>query len=348
MKYIVMECHTSYAVLLDEEGRFVKAANLHYEQGQTVEDPVLMRDTVPSKKKKIRGIVSIAAAAACFFLVFNSYYQSYMLPDTAIYLRINPSVCMELNRKGNVVRLIGTNEDGEKLLENYKRSSNDRLVVTDELIDRAIAMGFLSEGGRVVIDIDAPDQVHFQKYGVELRTNLTEYLESQLTVDIEIIEHGLEILEDTVPAVDETEPVSNEPESEGASEPQEKPASAPAQSSEEPKEPVASNPPEEPKETAPSQPSEEPKEAAPSQPAEKPKETAPVLPAAEPKEAAPSQPAQKVVPESDSGYSDYEESGYTDYNSSDYNSSDYDSSGYSEYEESEYSGYSDYDSSDYE
>lgn len=324
MKYIVMECHTSYAVLLDEEGRFVKAANLHYEQGQTVEDPVLMRDTVPSKKKKIRRIVSIAAAAACFFLVFNSYYQSYMLPDTAIYLRINPSVCMELNRKGNVVRLIGTNEDGEKLLENYKRSSNDRLVVTDELIDRAIAMGFLSEGGRVVIDIDAPDQVHFQKYGVELRTNLTEYLESQLTVDIEIIEHGLEILEDTVPAVDETEPVSNEPESEGASEPQEKPASAPAQSSEEPKEPVASNPPEEPKETAPSQPLEEPREAA------------------------PSQPVQKVVPESDSGYSDYEESGYTDYNSSDYNSSDYDSSGYSEYEESGYSDYSGYDSSDYE
>ena len=44
MKYIVMECHPSYAVLLDEEGRFVKAANLHYETGQTVCEPVLMRE----------------------------------------------------------------------------------------------------------------------------------------------------------------------------------------------------------------------------------------------------------------------------------------------------------------
>ena len=31
MKYIVMECHPSFAVLLDEDGRFIKAANLNYE-----------------------------------------------------------------------------------------------------------------------------------------------------------------------------------------------------------------------------------------------------------------------------------------------------------------------------
>ena len=43
MKYMVMECHTGYAVLLDEEGRFWKAADLHYEVGQTVENPVLMK-----------------------------------------------------------------------------------------------------------------------------------------------------------------------------------------------------------------------------------------------------------------------------------------------------------------
>lgn len=48
MKYIVMETFTSYAVLLDEEGRFVKAANLNYEVGQTVKKPVLMRDAPPA------------------------------------------------------------------------------------------------------------------------------------------------------------------------------------------------------------------------------------------------------------------------------------------------------------
>ena len=31
MSYLVMECRRSYAVLLDQEGRFVKAANLRYD-----------------------------------------------------------------------------------------------------------------------------------------------------------------------------------------------------------------------------------------------------------------------------------------------------------------------------
>ena len=30
MKYLVMETHPAYAVVLDEEGRFLKAANLQY------------------------------------------------------------------------------------------------------------------------------------------------------------------------------------------------------------------------------------------------------------------------------------------------------------------------------
>ena len=47
MKYLVMECHAGYAVLMDEASRFVRAANLHYEIGQTVTDPVLMTETQP-------------------------------------------------------------------------------------------------------------------------------------------------------------------------------------------------------------------------------------------------------------------------------------------------------------
>ena len=44
MNYLVMETKRSYAVLLDQEGRFLKAANLHYQVGQTVTDPVLLRE----------------------------------------------------------------------------------------------------------------------------------------------------------------------------------------------------------------------------------------------------------------------------------------------------------------
>lgn len=190
MKYIIMECHTSYAVLLDERGRFWKAANRQYEVGQTVENPVLMREPGAGKKTRIRAVMGIAAAAACFLLAFTGYYRDYMVMNTAICMTINPSVRMELNRKGQVMNVAGVNEDGRALLEGYRPGSSDRLAVARELIERAVEMGYLSAGGKIVLDIDAPDDAAFQKYGVELRTGLADYLTDTLEVEIQIFRHG--------------------------------------------------------------------------------------------------------------------------------------------------------------
>ena len=204
MKYMVMECHPGYAVLLDEEGRFRKAANLRYEVGQTVEAPFLMKERQPglSILPGKRWISAAAAMAACAFLFFGfRYYQNYMYPYSSIYLTINPEVLMELNRQGNVVRLSGTNEDGRKLLEGYSGRGKDKLTVADELIDRAIDMGFLSEGGQVSFYIDAPDEALFQEYGVELRTEITEHLDGRITITLEIMDS--EYAPETAPAASE-------------------------------------------------------------------------------------------------------------------------------------------------
>lgn len=191
MSYLVMECHPGYAVLLDEEGRFLKAANLRYEVGQTVYDPVLMKETAERQRHTMRWISSgIAAIAACFLLFFGiHYYQKYLQPYSSIYLTINPTVQMDLNRQGTVVRLTGINEDGKALLEGYDSKGKDKVTVADELIDRAIEMGFLSEGGQVSFSIDSPDDALFQEYGTELRTKVTEHLDGRITITIEITNH---------------------------------------------------------------------------------------------------------------------------------------------------------------
>ena len=191
MSYLVMECHPGYAVLLDEEGRFLKAANLRYEVGQTVYDPVLMKETTERQRHTMRWISSgIAAIAACFLLFFGiHYYQKYLQPYSSIYLTINPTVQMDLNRQGTVVRLTGINEDGKALLEGYDSKGKDKVTVADELIDRAIEMGFLSEGGQVSFSIDSPDDALFQEYGTELRTKVTEHLDGRITITIEITNH---------------------------------------------------------------------------------------------------------------------------------------------------------------
>ena len=186
MSYLVMECHPGYVVLLDEEGRFFKAANLRYETGQTVYEPVLMKESPGKQKYTIRWISSgIAAVAVCFLLFWGvSYYQSYMRPYSRIYLTINPQVQLDLNRQGTVVGLAGVNEDGQRLLEGYDGKGKNKVTVSNELIDRAIEMGFLSEGGQVSFSIDSPDEALFQEYGAELRVGVAEHLDGRITIEI--------------------------------------------------------------------------------------------------------------------------------------------------------------------
>ena len=208
MSYMVMECHPGYVVLLDEEGRFLKAANLRYEVGQTIYDPVLMKEKPEKQHHAVRWISSgIGAIAACLLLFFGfHYYRNYIQPYSSIYLTINPEVQISLNRQGTVVRLTGTNEDGEKLLEGYDGKGKDKVTVADELIDRAIELGFLSEGGRVSFSIDSPDEALFEEYELELRTKVTEHLDGRITVTIEIVNHKSGQAEETPEGTSSPEP----------------------------------------------------------------------------------------------------------------------------------------------
>ena len=240
MNYLVMECHTSYAVLLDEEGRFVKSANLNYEIGQTVRNPVLMRDK-PLEKIKVKRkfptkIVSTVLAIAAIFALFlgGNYYQNNFLPYSSIFMAINPEVEMVLNRNGQVLEVSGVNEDGVALLEGYEPPSEDKVEVANDLVDRAIEMGFLAEGGQVSIAIETPDQVLFEQYGVELRNELDGRI--SITIEITDLENRRPAGETETPPEDqEPSPVpESEPEPAPAPEPEPEPAPAPAPAPEAP------------------------------------------------------------------------------------------------------------------
>ena len=75
MKYLVMETHPAYAVVLDEEGRFLKAANLQYQVGDTVQTIVELRQAEPRSPALWKSLSGLAAAAACLCLGFFGYYH---------------------------------------------------------------------------------------------------------------------------------------------------------------------------------------------------------------------------------------------------------------------------------
>ncbi len=362
MKYLVVECGLSYAVVLDEEGRFLKVANLHYQVGQTVTDVIEMRlpdasreapsqihygnqpiplqkpsderapglSLVPEpapgssqpqpkkngKKHRLRPwMYSLTAAAACLILLVFSLFQFRVgrTPYASVYLTINPEVRIDVNRKDIVVELEGINPDGQALIENYSYKNKPLYLTMDELADRAIQMGFLHDGGKVSLLLDAEDDQWVTEHSDSLSTQLNNYLSEKVTVTIEVQSAGAqrhEIIIPVDPAPSQTAPPETAP-------PETSPAqTTPAETAPPQTTPAETAPPQTtPAETAPPQtapPQTAPPQTAPPQTAAP--QTAPPQTAAP--QTAPPQTTPEVLNDDDDGLTDYhtsDDDGYTDY-----------------------------------
>ena len=152
-----MEVHPAYAVVLDEEGRFLKAANLRYQVGDTVRDIVELRRPKEKRPALWKPLSGVAGLAACLCIVFFGYYQPNFVPYGALRIQINPDVELTLSRTDRVLELEGLNEDGQSLIAGYEYSGKDREDVAGELVERAIDMGYLSGGETVSITVTSAD-----------------------------------------------------------------------------------------------------------------------------------------------------------------------------------------------
>lgn len=158
-----MECAASYAVALDEAGRFVRVPNLGYEAGQEVEDVVIFdeADVVafePQRARRTRGHRALIAAAACLAVAAIAGGAVWQLPVGTVYMRINPEVGMEVNRFDRVVGVDGINDDGRALVSGfsfYGRTIDD---VSDDLASRAEEQGYLGDGGTIELTIESDDE----------------------------------------------------------------------------------------------------------------------------------------------------------------------------------------------
>ena len=182
MTYLVIESHLSYCIALDEIGRFVKIANFCYEVGTYVENVIELKS--PQKALKKLNIATFGSLAACFLMFFSFHCYNYMLPFGTIYLSVNPYVQLEISRRDTVVGLTGLNDDGNLLLDRYKYKGKYIIDVTDDLMDRAIELGFLSDGDTIVISIDAPNNEWFIENGILLRHQMEEHLADKVRMEI--------------------------------------------------------------------------------------------------------------------------------------------------------------------
>ena len=153
MEYLVMECGLSYAVVLDQDGRILKAPNLGYTVGQSLKDVVLLPER-PAKTTLHKRLARWGTMVACLCLLLLGSW-TWQSPIGTVRMQINPDVQMSVNRFDRVVALEGLNEDGTSLIDGYRAYGKGMKTVSDELADRATELGYLSDGGQITLTVDS-------------------------------------------------------------------------------------------------------------------------------------------------------------------------------------------------
>lgn len=160
MNYLVLETHPAYVVVLDEQGRFLKAANQNYQVGQQLHQIIPFRQPKAEIGWVKKSMVSLAGLAACLCLVLAGYFGYYQPNFTAygsMLVQINPQVELILSQTHRVLGLTAQNADGQVLIEGYDYQNKNGDTVVDELVARAMELGFLSNGESVTLTVHGQD-----------------------------------------------------------------------------------------------------------------------------------------------------------------------------------------------
>ena len=192
MKYLIMECHKAYAIVMDEKGRFLKAANLNYEVGQKVTSIVEMKLPENTSEKSSfrffssRSLAGLSSLAACLCLVFFCFWQCFFTSFGMVKMQINPSVLISTNRIGYVTQLKGENEDGKLLVDSYRFHWKKLDTVVNELADEAVVLGYLKDGGEIHLTLFSKNQTWAENTEKRLISNLEEQFENTISITTEI------------------------------------------------------------------------------------------------------------------------------------------------------------------
>lgn len=103
-----------------------------------------------TKRPFIKSMIPLAAAAM-LLLLFGSWYRTYQVVDSEIYLDVNPSIELKTNKKNEVIELRASNAEGEVLLQDIDYSGKSYEDVTEMILEELIEEGYLRSQEEVML-----------------------------------------------------------------------------------------------------------------------------------------------------------------------------------------------------
>ena len=144
IKGIVTAVKNNKAIILKNDGTFVRMQNKNYSVGQKI--------TFSEK-----AYIKYAAIAASFIFLFSGVFSGYKLaytPFSYIYIDINPSIRLDVNVFNKVISVNPLNSDASELIEEFKVTDKHIDVCIDNIIAACEQAEYINESNTdVEIDI---------------------------------------------------------------------------------------------------------------------------------------------------------------------------------------------------
>lgn len=101
--------------------------------------------------KPFKKIPCLAAAAAVITLLISGWHYQYQIPDTEIFLDINPSIKIVTNRADHVLKFSGENPEGERLIDHLNLEGQPLQEAIPLLMERMLQLGYLKDSQEVLL-----------------------------------------------------------------------------------------------------------------------------------------------------------------------------------------------------
>lgn len=193
-KGIILEINTDYLHVLNDQCEHIK---IHYKMGCRVGEQIyfLDEDLIDlsyskstkkrmSKPKMIRYLGAFAAVLMIVFLINSTLFN---VTYAVMSLDINPSLELELNKKGEVIRVLPLNEEAIQLISILTLKGQSYEMAVTKILDQAVLSGYNIDQKSVLIAV-APTQNDSDQMVEDIEKNMAIYTET-LSAEVLIGDH---------------------------------------------------------------------------------------------------------------------------------------------------------------
>lgn len=134
--------------------------------------------TRQDSRRSFKPIMSFASVAAVFLLVFFNI-QQFRLPDSQIYLDINPGIQITTNKRDKVIDLTAINLDAIEIVEGIEYKNRAIKEVTEDILESLVSKNYIDDDEEIMlISVYNKDLEKSKKQATELNVVIHNKLDN--------------------------------------------------------------------------------------------------------------------------------------------------------------------------